>query len=114
MAGAGSSVQTVYLQMAVSKVWGIKSYKKLDHLIVNLPHPAGLQALLSGSGAITSMFTSPPYQYLALSHPGTHVVLNSYDIMNGANTFLMVWGTRSEENTSELQQLMRISYAVSC
>src|SRR3546814_14712458 len=28
MAGAGSSVQTVYLQMAVSKVWGIKSYKK--------------------------------------------------------------------------------------
>src|SRR3546814_17486513 len=58
MAGAGSSVQTVYLQMAVSKVWGIKSYKKLDHLMVNLPHPAGLQALPSGSGAITSMFTS--------------------------------------------------------
>src|SRR3546814_7128450 len=57
MAGAGSSVQTVYLQMAVSKVWGIKDYKKLDHLMVNLPHPAGLQALLSGSGAITSMFT---------------------------------------------------------
>src|SRR3546814_12423563 len=39
------------------------------------------------------MFTSPPYQYMALSHPGTHVVLNSYDIMDGANTFLMVWGT---------------------
>src|SRR3546814_12592325 len=30
---------------------------------------------------------------MALSHPGTHFVLNSYDIKDGANTFLMVWGT---------------------
>lgn len=93
MAGAGSSVQTIYLQMAVSKVWGIKNYKKLNTLMVNLPHPDGLQALLSGSGSITSMFTSPPFQENALEHPGIHVVLNSYDIMGGANTFLMVWGT---------------------
>src|SRR3546814_5865336 len=39
------------------------------------------------------MFTSPPYQYMALSHSGTHVVLNSYDITDGANTFLLVWRT---------------------
>lgn len=95
MAGAGSSVQTVYLQMAVAKTWGIKNYKKLDTLMVNLPHPAGLQALLSGSGGITSMFTSPPFQYMALEHPGIHVVLNSYDIMGGANTFLMLWATNT-------------------
>lgn len=93
MAGAGSSVQTVYLQMAVSKEWGIENYKKLNSHMVNLPHPEGLNALLSGSGGITSMFTSPPFQYMALKKTGMHTVLNSYDIMGGANTFLMVWGT---------------------
>lgn len=93
MAGAGSSVQTVYLQMAVSKIWGIDNYKKLNPLMVNLPHPEGLRAVLSGAGEIRSIFTSPPFQYMALDHPGTKVVLNSYDIMGGPNTFLMVWGT---------------------
>ena len=49
MAGAGSSVQTVYLQMAVSKEFGIENFRKLNPLLVNLPHPEGLQTLISGS-----------------------------------------------------------------
>ena len=93
MAGAGSSVQTVYLQMAVAKEFGIDSYKKLNPLMVNLPHPEGLQTLLAGSGEITSLFTSPPYQYTALATPGVRTVLNSYDVMGGPNTFLMMWST---------------------
>lgn len=93
MAGAGSSVQTVYLQMAVAKEYGKANYKKLDPLMTNLPHPDGLNALLSGSGDITAQFTSPPFQYYALEKPGIHVVLNSYDVMGGPNTFLMVWAT---------------------
>lgn len=93
MAGAGSSVQTVYLQMAVSKEYGIENFKKLNPLMVNLPHPEGLQTLLSGSGEITSLFTSPPFQYTALASPGVRTVLNSYDVMGGPNTFLMVWAT---------------------
>jgi NitT/TauT family transport system substrate-binding protein len=100
MAGAGSSVQTTYLQIAATKEFGIENYKKLNPLMVNLPHPEGLRALLSGSGEITSQFTSPPFQNQALEKPGMHVVLNSYDVMGGANTFLMVWATRKfrEEN----------------
>ena len=93
MAGAGSSVQTVYLQMAVSKDYGIENFKKLNPLMVNLPHPEGLQTLLAGSGEITSLFTSPPFQYTALANPAVHTVLNSYDVMGGPNTFLMVWAT---------------------
>ncbi|NUZ04699.1 ABC transporter substrate-binding protein [Piscinibacter koreensis] len=93
MAGAGSSVQTVYLQMAVAKEFGIENYKKLNPLMVNLPHPEGLQTLLSGSGEIKSLFTSPPFQYTALASPGVRTVLNSYDVMGGPNTFLMVWAT---------------------
>jgi len=100
MAGAGSSVQTTYLEMAVAKEYGIENYKKLNPLMVNLPHPEGLRALLAGQGEITAQFTSPPFQNIALENPAIHVVLNSYDVMGGANTFLMVWATKKfrEEN----------------
>ena len=94
MAGAGSSVQTTYLQMAVAKEFGIDNYKKLNPLMVNLPHPEGLRVMLSGSGEIQSTFTSPPFQNTALETAGTRVVLNSYDVMGGPNTFLMVWATK--------------------
>lgn len=93
MAGAGSSVQTTYLQMAASREFGAENFKKLNPLMVNLTHPEGLRAMLSGSGEIASQFTSPPFQNQALEVPGTRVVLNSYDVMGGANTFLMVWST---------------------
>lgn len=92
MAGAGSSVQTIYLQMAVAKEFGQENFKKLNPLMVNLPHPEGLRAMLSGSQEIQSQFTSPPFQNQALEQ-GARVVLNSYDIMGGPNTFLMVWTT---------------------
>lgn len=93
MAGAGSSVQTIYLQMAAAKAFGMENYKKLNTLMVSLPHPEGLLALLSGTGNVTAQFTSPPFQYYALENPAIHTVLNSYDIMGGPNTFLMVWAT---------------------
>ena len=91
MAGAGSSVQTTYLQMAVAKEFGADNFKQLNPLMVNLPHPEGLRAMLSGAGEITSQFTSPPFQNMALENPAVKVVLNSYDVMGGPNTFLMVW-----------------------
>lgn len=93
MAGAGSSVQTVYLQMAASKEWGVENFRKLNPLMVNLPHPEGLNAMLSGSAGIRSTFTTPPFQYIGLQEGDAHIVLNSYDIMGGPNTFLMVWST---------------------
>jgi NitT/TauT family transport system substrate-binding protein len=94
MAGAGSSVQTTYLQMAAARQFGVENYKKLNPNMVNLPHPEGLRALLSGSKEITSQFTSPPFQNTALENPEIRTVLNSYDIMGGPNTFLMVWATK--------------------
>lgn len=103
MAGAGSSVQTTYLQMAVAKEFGADNFKQLNPLMVNLPHPEGLRAMLSGAGEITSQFTSPPFQNMALENPAVKVVLNSYDVMGGPNTFLMVWATskfRSENPKS--------------
>lgn len=98
LAGAGSSVQTIYLQMAAAKEFGIDNYKKFNPLMVNLTHPLGLQALLSGGSEVTAQFTSPPFWNRALQDPKIKVVLNSYDIMSGPNTFLMVWSTEKFKN----------------
>jgi NitT/TauT family transport system substrate-binding protein len=107
MAGAGSSVQTIYLQMAVAKEFGPDNFKKLNPLMVNLPHPEGLRAMLSGSAEIQSQFTSPPFQNQALE-AGARVVLNSYDIMGGPNTFLMVWTTKKfrDENPKSYKAIL--------
>jgi len=98
LAGAGSSVQTIYLQMAAAKEFGLKNYKKFNPLMVNLPHPVGLQALLSGGSGVTAQFTSPPFWNRALEDPKISVVLNSYDITGGPGTFLVVWSTEKFRN----------------
>ena len=42
---------------------------------------------------INSHFLVPPYQYLELKAPGVHVVLNSTDVMGGAATITVIFGT---------------------
>jgi NitT/TauT family transport system substrate-binding protein len=108
MAGAGSSVQTTYLQIAAAKAFGKENYKKLNHLMVNLPHPEGLNALLSGAGDITAQFTSPPFYQRALEDKAIHKVADSYEIMGGPNTFLMVWATKKfrDENPKTYQAVL--------
>lgn len=93
MAGAGSSVQTIYLQMAAAQMFGMDNYKKFNPLMVNMSHPLGLQALLSGTGGVTAQFTSPPFWNRAVEDPKIRIVLNSYDVVGGPNTFLMVWSS---------------------
>ncbi|HET7635020.1 MAG TPA: ABC transporter substrate-binding protein [Burkholderiales bacterium] len=91
IAGAGSSIETVVLWMAAAKIYGQDNYRHFDPIMVNLPHPAGMDALLS-KHTVTAQFTSPPYQYMELEHPGIHTILNSYDI-TGTATFLTTWTT---------------------
>jgi NitT/TauT family transport system substrate-binding protein len=94
--------------MAAAKQFGIENYKKMNPMMVNLPHPEGLRALLSGSKEITSQFTSPPFQNTALENPEIRTVLNSYDIMGGPNTFLMVWATKKfrDENPKSYKAVL--------
>ncbi|MGZ5143339.1 MAG: ABC transporter substrate-binding protein, partial [Burkholderiales bacterium] len=89
MAGAGTSIQTIVLQMAAAKEFGDANYNKFSTLYRNLSHPDGLAAFLSGQ-EITAYFSSPPFQYQALEKPGVRRILNSYDI-TGPATFLVPW-----------------------
>lgn len=91
MAGAGQSIQTLYLQIELARAYGIGEFKKLNPNFVNLSHPDGLAALLSGN-EITASFLAPPFQYRALEK-GMHKVLSSYDVMGGPASFLSAWST---------------------
>lgn len=91
MAGAGTSIQTIILQMAATKEFGEGNHNKFATQYRNLSHPDGLAAFLSGQ-EITAYFSSPPFQYQALQKPGVRRILNSYDI-TGQATFLVAWTT---------------------
>jgi NitT/TauT family transport system substrate-binding protein len=69
------------------------NYEKLDPLTVSMPHPDAMGALLSGSGAITAHFASPPFLYREKAKPGLHSVLNNYELLGGKATFNVVWST---------------------
>lgn len=87
------SIQAVTLQMAAEKAFGEGQHNRLDALTVSLSHPDGQAALLSGSSEITGHFSAPPFQYQQLEKPGIHTVVNSYDVLGGATTFNVVYGT---------------------
>jgi len=79
--------------MAVEKAFGHANVHKLDRLTVSMKHPDGLAALLSPASEIDGHFGSPPLQYEELEHPGIHTALNSYDVLGGPATFVVVWAT---------------------
>jgi NitT/TauT family transport system substrate-binding protein len=91
--GVKVSPQAITLQRAAAQAYGAENYAKLDPLTVNMSHPVGMQALLSGAGQITAHFTSPPFQYEELKHPGVHTVLSTYDVWGGPQTFICTWTT---------------------
>jgi len=41
------STQAILLEMAVEKEWGVGQHTKLDNLVVQMPHPEALAAVLS-------------------------------------------------------------------
>ena len=55
-------MQAVALQMAAAKLWGQKSFGKLDPITVSMSPPDATIALLSGSGEVNNVFSVPPFQ----------------------------------------------------
>ena len=84
-----SSIQVITLQMAVARVFGPAQASKLDPITVSLSHPDAMTSLLSGGSGIDSHFTSPPFQDLELKDPHIHRVLSSYEVLDGAATFII-------------------------
>ncbi|MDR2341678.1 MAG: ABC transporter substrate-binding protein [Campylobacteraceae bacterium] len=84
------SIQSLVLQIAAAKEYGIKNYDKLDHLTVTLKHSDGVVALISGKSEVTAHFTQEPFTTIEQQSPNVHEVLNSYDIL-GRHTSNLVF-----------------------
>jgi NitT/TauT family transport system substrate-binding protein len=78
------------MQMYASKKYGAAEATRFDKYTVSMTHPDGVVALVSGSGAITAHFTSPPFHQREIEDPRVHTVMNSDDVMGGSTTFTMV------------------------
>jgi NitT/TauT family transport system substrate-binding protein len=87
------SMQAITLQMAAEQTFGAGNHNRLDHLTVSMSHPDGQQVMLSAAGEVTAHFSSPPFQYQQLRHPGITRVVSSYDVLGGPSTFTVMWAT---------------------
>ena len=85
------SPQAIMLQMAAQDTFG--DYQRLDALTVAMRHEDAAVALLSGSNAVNSHFSAPPFQEQELADPKIHRVASSYDILGGPATVTVVTAT---------------------
>lgn len=88
-----SSIQSVTLRMAATKLWGAAGANKLDPLLVNMNHPTAVAAILSGGQTVKSHFATLPYSYQELKTGKVHLVLNSYDVLGGPHSIVSLYGT---------------------
>lgn len=82
-----NSFQHVLLAMAAEKELG--DPRAFDSNLVPMAHPDGEQALYAKS-EITFHFTAPPYLQRERKQPGIRRVLDSYEILGGPHTFIVV------------------------
>ncbi|MES2206327.1 MAG: ABC transporter substrate-binding protein [Pseudomonadota bacterium] len=88
-----TSVQAVTLQMAAKQQCG--NALALDSKTVSMTHPDGMASLLNGQ--VAAHFTSPPFQYVELEESQGKVkrLLNSYDVLGGKTSFIVLVGSNS-------------------
>jgi len=82
----GNSTQAVLLRMAAGDKANL-----IDALLVSMSHPKGEQALLGRPPTISAHFSGPPFQNIELQAPNTHKVTDSYQILQGASSYNLVW-----------------------
>jgi NitT/TauT family transport system substrate-binding protein len=84
------SIPAIVMQMYARDQYGAAGTARFDKFTVSMTHPDGVAALLSGSGAISAHFTSPPFHQRERRDPGVRTILNSNDVLGGPATFTML------------------------
>jgi len=91
---AGVGFQSRTLQIETARLYGNANYARFDNITISLPHPDATAALIAGGSEIDTHFSSPPFQYQALEHPGIHKIISSYDVLGGQATFNLLYTTQ--------------------
>ena len=87
------STEAVVLGMAAAQQWGAAAYARLDPLMVAMPHPEAMGALLAGPDVDCHCTVAPFHQYELIS-PKLRPILNSYGTIGGPHTCATLIGTR--------------------
>jgi NitT/TauT family transport system substrate-binding protein len=84
------SIPSIVMQMYARNKYGANDATRFDKYTVTMTHPDGVIALLSGSGAISAHFTSPPFHQRERKDPHIRTIMTSDDVMGGSTTFTML------------------------
>ena len=84
------SIPAIIMQMYASQKYGAAQATRFDKYTVSMTHPDGVVALISGSGAISAHFTSPPFHQREIEDPRVHTIMTSDNVMGGSTTFTMM------------------------
>ncbi len=81
------STQAIMLHIAAEKEWGKGKHTQLDHIIVPLPHPEAMVAVLNAGHEINTHFATSPFHEVE-AKGGLRTITTAYDIMGGPTTGL--------------------------
>ena len=84
------SIPSIVMQMYARDKYGAEQTARFDKYTVTMTHPDGVIALLSGSGAISAHFTSPPFHQRERKDPRVRTIMTSDQVMGGSTTFTML------------------------
>ena len=84
------SMQAIILQMAAAKAFGDAKFNALDHLTVSMAHPDATAAMLGGKSEIVANWSSAPFQYRQMKHPGIRRILSSADMFTDGLSFNVI------------------------
>lgn len=88
------SIPALVMQMHAAQRLGADQAEHFDAFTVTMTHADAVIALLSGSGAITAHFTSPPFHQRERQDPTVRTLMTTQDVMPGDTTFAMLSTTR--------------------
>ena len=73
------------MQIASEQIWGQGNHTKLDHIIVGLPHPEALAAVINPGHEVNTHFATSPFHEAEMK-AGLKTVTTAYDILGGPTT----------------------------
>lgn len=97
MTATQSSIPAIVIQMYAAGKYGLPEARRFDKYTVQMTHPDGVNALLSGS-RIAAHFTSPPFHQRERKDAGIHTIMTTDDVMKGSTTFTMLSTTTTFRN----------------
>ena len=85
VAGLKVAATAVSIQYLAAQEWGVTNYAKLDHLMITLPHPESVAALLNPMSEINIHFATSPFHEIE-KKAGMKTITTFYDIWGGVTT----------------------------